>query len=114
MAHHNMGGQWRLPRRTEFQELYDNCDSEWIAQDGMNGRRFTSRANGNSIFFPAAGNYDGTTLGSRGSIGYYWSSSCYSATSAYNLGFGSSGVNPQNYYYRRYGFTVRAVQHLSD
>ena len=105
-----MGGQWRLPRRTEFQELYDNCDSEWIAQDGMNGRRFTSRANGNSIFFPAAGYYDGTTLYSRGSGGRYWSSSYYSATGAYYLLFDSSGVDPQNNYYRRDGFTVRAVQ----
>ena len=110
MAHHNMGGQWRLPRKTEFQELYDNCDSEWIAQDGMNGRRFTSRANGNSIFFPAAGFYDGTTLYRRGSSGYYWSSSFYSATNAYNLSFYSAGVSPQGDSYRRYGFTVRAVQ----
>ena len=110
MAHHNMGGQWRLPRRTEFQELYDNCDSEWIAQDGMNGRRFTSRANGNSIFFPAAGYYDGTTLNSRGSNGLYWSSSYISATYAYSLNFNSSEVSPQNGSYRRNGFTVRAVQ----
>ena len=110
MAHHNMGGQWRLPRKTEFQELYDNCDSEWIAQDGMNGRRFTSRANGNSIFFPAAGYYDGTTLNDRGSRGLYWSSSFYSATDAYYLYFNSAGVYPQYYNYRRLGFTVRAVQ----
>lgn len=110
MAHHNMGGQWRLPRRTEFQELYDNCDSEWIAQDGMNGRRFTSRANGNSIFFPAAGYYDGTTLSFRGSLGGYWSSSYGSAAYAYGLYFSSSEVSPQDVSYRRYGFAVRAVQ----
>ena len=110
MAHHNMGGQWRLPRRTEFQELYDNCDSEWINQDGMNGRRFTSRANGNSIFFPAAGYYVGTTLYNRGSNGSYWSSSFDSAADAYGLHFNSTGVDPQNSNRRRYGFTVRAVQ----
>ena len=110
MAHHNMGGQWRLPRRSEFQELYDNCDSEWIAQDGMNGRRFTSRANGNSIFFPAAGYYSGTTLYSRGSYGGYWSSGFGSASNAYYLSFDSTEVNPQYYNNRRYGFTVRAVQ----
>ena len=110
MAHHNMGGQWRLPRRTEFQELYDNCDSEWIAQDGMNGRRFTSRANGNSIFFPAAGGYDGTTLYGRGSYGNHWSSSYYSAALACYLLFGSSEVIPQGSSNRRLGFPVRAVQ----
>ena len=110
MAHHNMGGQWRLPRRTEFQELYDNCDSEWIDQDGMNGRRFSSRVNGNSIFFPAAGNYNGTTLYGRGTNGIYWSSGFYSASNAYDLYFNSTEVNPQSYDSRRYGFTVRAVQ----
>ena len=110
MAHHNMGGQWRLPRRTEFQELYDNCDSEWIDQDGMNGRRFTSRVNGNSIFFPAAGYYNGTALYGRGSGGDYWSSGFDSASNAYYLHFYSTGVDPQNDYTRRLGFTVRAVQ----
>jgi len=76
----------------------------------MYGMRFTSRVNGNSIFFPAAGLYDGTTLYSRGTDGYYWSSSYNSATSAYSLNFGSEGVYPQSNYNRRYGFTVRAVQ----
>ena len=110
MAHHNMGGNWRLPRRTEFQELYDNCDHLWIDEDGMNGMRFTSRINGNAIFFPAAGHYNGTTLTDRGAGGYYWSSGFGSASDAYGLYFGSSSVDPQNYSGRRYGFTVRAVQ----
>ena len=110
MAHHNMGGQWRLPRPSEFSELNSNCDHEWIDQDGMNGMRFTSRANGNSIFFPAAGSYDGTTLYYRGSHGLYWSSGFNSASNAYNLLFDSTGVVPQNDRTRRYGFTVRAVQ----
>ena len=109
MAHHNMGGQWRLPRRFEFQELYDNCDTEWIDQEGMSGRRFTSRANGNSIFFPAAGRYDGTTLNNRGSVGYYWSSSFYSAQNAYYLRFNNLVVNPQNNSLRFFGSSVRAV-----
>lgn len=110
MAHHNLGGQWRLPRRSEFQELYNNCDTEWIDQDGVNGRRFTSRINGNSIFFPAAGSYDGTTLSLRGSNGFYWSSSFSSETYAYSLYFSASGVSPQDSSYRRLGFPVRAVQ----
>lgn len=66
-----------------------------------------------SGFFPAAGNYDGTTLNNRGTNGNYWSSSYNSATNAYNLNFNSSTVNPQNNNNRRNGFTVRAVQHLS-
>ena len=110
MAHHNMGGLWRLPRPAEFSELNSNCDHEWIDQDGMNGMRFTSRINGNSIFFPAAGYYNGAALCRRGSYGFYWSSGFGSATNAYSLSFDSSSVNPQYSSGRRLGFTVRAVQ----
>ena len=110
LARHNMGAPCRLPTVGEFQELNSNCDSEWTDEDGVAGRRFTSRINGNSIFFPASGYYNGTTLYSRGSNGYYWSSSYISATYAYNLYFYSSYVNPASYNSRRYGFTARAVQ----
>ena len=110
MARHNMGAPCRLPTSGEFQELYNNCDSEWTDEDGVTGRRFTSRINGNSIFFPASGYYNGTSLNSRGSSGYYWSSTWVSEASARSLYFNSTGVNPQSNNGRRYGFTVRAVQ----
>ena len=110
LARHNMGAPCRLPTVGEFQELNSNCDSEWTDEDGVAGRRFTSRINGNSIFFPASGYYNGTTLSSRGSNGVYWSSSYYSATSAYDLNFHSTNVYPADNSGRRYGFTARAVQ----
>ena len=109
-ARHNMGAPCRLPTVGEFQELNSNCDSEWTDEDGVAGRRFTSRINGNSIFFPASGDYSGTTLSGRGSGGDYWSSSYISETLACNLYFNSGGVSPAGSYYRRYGFTARAVQ----
>ncbi len=104
------GGDCRMPTRLEFQELYDNCDSAWVTENGVAGRRFTSKTNGNSIFFPAAGYYNGTTLYGRGSYGNYWSASRYSDSDGYNLGFNSGTVYPQYFNYRRYGFSVRAVQ----
>ena len=110
MAHHNMGGLWRLPRPAEFSELNSNCDHVWIDEDGVQGMRFTSRINGNAIFFPAAGNYGGTTLDRRGTNGFYWSSGFYSASYAYYLGFNSTDVNPQYGNGRSLGFAVRAVQ----
>ena len=110
MARHNMGAPCRLPTSGEFQELYNNCDSEWTDEDGVTGRRFTSRINGNSIFFPASGLYNGSSLYGRGSSGNYWSSTWYSETNARNLNFHSTGVSPQGYNDRRRGFTVRAVQ----
>ena len=110
LARHNMGAPCRLPTVGEFQELNSNCDSEWTDEDGVAGRRFTSRINGNSIFFPASGYYSGTSLNGRGSNGLYWSSSYESATNAYNLSFGSSDVHPASNNSRRRGFTARAVQ----
>ena len=110
LARHNMGAPCRLPTVGEFQELNSNCDSEWTDEDGVAGRRFTSRINGNSIFFPASGYYSGTSLNYRGSSGYCWSSSYESATYAYSLYFNSSNVRPASSYYRRRGFTARAVQ----
>jgi len=109
-ARHNMGAPCRMPTVGEFQELNNNCDSEWTDEDGVAGRRFTSRINGNSIFFPASGYRRGTGLSYRGSYGYFWSSSLLSQTSGYYLGFYASGVNPANYHYRFLGFSVRAVQ----
>jgi hypothetical protein len=110
LARHNMGAPCRLPTVGEFQELNSNCDSEWTDENGVAGRRFTSRINGNSIFFPASGGYNGTSLYDRGSYGYYWSSSYSSATGAYRLYFYSSSVGPADNGNRRGGFTARAVQ----
>ena len=109
-ARHNMGAPWRMPTVGEFQELVANCDSEWTDEDGVTGRRFTSRINGNSIFFPASGIRYGAGLDSHGSSGLYWSSSLYSQAYGYGLHFYSGGVNPANDNGRFYGLSVRAVQ----
>ena len=109
-ARHNMGAPWRMPTVGEFQELNAQCDSEWTDEDGIAGRRFTSRINGNSIFFPASGIRSGTGLYNRGSNGSYWSASLYSQTNGYYLNFYSGGVNPANSSNRFSGFSVRAVQ----
>ena len=109
-ARHNMGAPCRMPTVGEFQELNAQCDSEWTDEDGVAGRRFTSRINGNSIFFPASGRRNGTGLYNRGSSGSYWSASLYSQTSGYYLYFLSTGVGPAGNGSRFYGFSVRAVQ----
>ena len=110
MVRKNMGTPWRLPTRFEFQELYDNSNTEWTTVNSVAGRLFTSKTNGNSIFFPAAGYYNGSSHYNVGSSGYYWSSSFNSADNAYSLYFYSSVVFPQDDGNRFYGFSVRAVQ----
>ena len=77
-ARANMGGDWRMPTEAEFQELLDNTDNEWIEDfngSGVNGRKFTSKINGNSIFIPAAGICRDGSLDYVGSSGGIWSSS---------------------------------------
>lgn len=105
-----LGAPWRMPTADEFQELYDNCTSEWTTQNGMNGRLFTSNVNGNTLFLPAAGYYNGTNLITRGSSGYYWSSTYYSPSNAILLLFNSSNIDPHNIYNRLEGFSIRAVR----
>lgn len=111
-ARANLGEPWRMPTAAEFQELYDNCTSVWTTLNGVSGRLFTSNINGNTLFFPATGIYNGTSLIDRETNGYYWSSTYLSATSARYLRFNSSNVNPQNDNSRRFGFAVRAVIQL--
>ena len=106
----NWGGPWRMPTDEELQELIDNCEWEWTAQNSVNGYKVTSKTNGNSIFLPAAGYRSGSSLDCAGSYGNYWSSSPNesSSISACFLGFDSSGYGMLNDY-RHFGTSVRPV-----
>lgn len=44
--------KWRIPSKSEFQELIDNCVIEKKSIDGVTGYQFVSKINGNSIFIP--------------------------------------------------------------
>ena len=55
-----------------------------------------------------SGNWYGG-FGNQGSYGYYWSSTAYSSTYAWNLYFGSSFVYPGNYSNKYNGFAIRCV-----
>ena len=53
--------------------------------------------------------WSSTGLSYRGSSGYYWSLRSYTTTNSDNLGFDSSGLSPQNYHNRGYGFAVHRI-----
>lgn len=109
MARLSLGSPWRMPSAAEFQELFDNCTSVWTTQNGVIGRLFTSKVNGNSIFFPAAGYYDGTSLEAKEEEGCYWSSTYLSASDALYLNFTDDSINTKANISRVLGQSVRAV-----
>ena len=106
----NLGSPWRMPTADEFKELIDNCTWIWTTQDGVEGYQVDG-PNGNAIFLPIAGYYEGSVLKEAGSQGRYWLSSLYSLES-YNAGylFFDSGEYGRLYYYRYCGFSVRPVR----
>ena len=103
------GEPWRMPSAAEFQELIENCTTVWTTLNGVDGILFTSNVNGATLFFPAAGYYNGTSLSYRGMIGFVWSSKYSTATNASELLFNSSGVTSVQSTNRFYGIPVRAV-----
>ena len=110
-ARANLGGNWRMPTKRQFTELIDNCDVTWTNDyngTGVAGKVFTSKVNGNSVFFPAAGYCDNSYVDNVGSYGYYWSASWYDSSNAWYLDFGSGGQD-LDYYNRYFGQSVRGV-----
>ena len=87
VAHVTLGGKWRMPTKAEQDELIRNCDIVSTQVNGVQGRLFTSRITGNSIFLPTNGYYH-----SPGSTGEYWSSSLWVGRpfDAYDLDFTQS------------------------
>ncbi|MBO6077650.1 MAG: hypothetical protein J6P66_02725 [Bacteroidaceae bacterium] len=85
VAHVKWGGSWRMPTLAELDELRNNCTWKWYDSgntefNGVAGYKVTGNKSGytdRSIFLPAAGVRNGTSLDNVGSIGLYWSSSLF-------------------------------------
>ena len=109
VASKEWGSSWCLPAKADFDELQDenNCIWEWTTQNGVNGCKVTSKRNGNSIFLPAAGWCDGTSLDDRGKGGGYWSSTPDSRH-AYSLVVDNYG-HGNIWNYRYLGLCIRPV-----
>ena len=99
----NWGGQWRMPTQQEFTELREKCTWSWTTKNGVKGYVITGR-NGNSIFLPAAGYKEYSSLCSTGSIGDYWSKDLNNPVLRIE-----SGLYESKNYSRYYGHTIRAV-----
>ena len=110
----NWAGDWRIPTKTDWEELKNNTTVTWITQNGVKGCKFTS-SNGNSIFMPAAGRRSDGSLNYADSYGYYWSSSLDTSLPyyAWYLYFYSGGSKVGSGYNRSYGRSIRAVCSLA-
>ena len=110
----NWGSGWQMPSEEQNEELIDKSytTTTWTTLNGVYGMKITSKSNGNSIFLPAAGYRNGTSLSNAGSGGIYWSRSLntsYSSYGAYRLYFNSSYIGT-SYDNRCYGLGVRPVR----
>lgn len=106
------GEGWRMPTYTDMLEFQSYTNSEWTEQNGVKGRLFTSRVNGNTLFMPASGTYKGTDLKDKGTKGYYWAGEINSINSphrACSLEFDESEYFTSNCNYRCYGQTIRPI-----
>lgn len=103
-------GKWRMPTRSEFAELRNNCTWEWLTLQGVKGYLVKSKKNGNAIFLPAAGFMSETNQVDVGEKGLYWSNTLYEEGPfhAYIEEFDAEKEN-LGLYGRIYGLPVRPV-----
>lgn len=99
---------WRMPTYEEFNELRTKCTFEVRTLLGQDGYLLTG-PNGNTIFFPLAGEIDGTSVSGKDNYVIYWTSTLFSNnTEAYEFAMSKEGY----YWYdspRYTGHNIRAV-----
>ncbi|MBP5368752.1 MAG: hypothetical protein J6Z01_09910 [Bacteroidales bacterium] len=108
-----LGNGWRMPTIGEFNELVNNCETEWVENyrgQGVNGYKFTGK-NGNHIFLPAAGSTS-DEFNEEDADGSYWSSSLGSHRPycAQSLSFNYRVIKTDLYDKRCDGLSVRPVR----
>jgi len=109
----NWGSGWQMPSLDQIKELYNSIytTTEWTQVNGVNGRKITSKSNGNSVFLPATGYRYDTSLIDAGRGSRYWSRSLDAKNSgnAWYLSFGSGYIDWGSFY-RCEGRSVRPVR----
>ena len=102
-------GIYRMPTKTEGDELINNCTWTWSTQNGVNG--YTVEGNGNSIFIPASGYRNGASLLNDGTEGYLWTDTFIDEWT-FMVMFSSSQHYTNGSTSRCYGRTIRPVSSI--
>lgn len=103
--------QWPCP-----EGFHVPSKDEWVALCGILTSTFGLTQNnttmGTYLKMPMAGRRFSinSDAGNVGSYGRYWSYTPYDVGFAHNLSFDLYSINPQNYGYRAYGFSVRCFK----
>ena len=110
----NWGNDWEMPTLAQIEELCDTTlvISRFATMNGVKGRAFTSKINGNSLFLPGTGVYDALGFCDNKYLGFYWSRSLNTDLNnhAYGLYFHVySDCGPLNNW-RTEGLVVRPVR----
>ena len=71
-------GVAHIPTIEQIHELLNNTTSKYKTINGIVGRLYKSKVNGNTIFIPFAGNCDVSSITGINRFSRYWSSSLYS------------------------------------
>lgn len=111
------GANYHSPTSSQIQELL-TLSNTWITNyngiTGLNGRVFTG-TNGNTIFIPAAGLRNNSNFYGVGSACNFWSGSLYTDYIYGAFRVYSDNGSPELSSSERFtGFSVRAVQHVSN
>jgi len=105
-------GGWRVPSIQEIEKLLDEykVSNEWTYVNGVEGRKFTDKTNGNTIFLPAVGGNNPSigTYSLTGMSGHYWSSTANGQYYAQELFFHSGNVF-KSISHRGNSFSIRSV-----
>lgn len=104
------GGSARMPSADEMNELITECNWEYKTVNEKPGYQVTG-PNGNSIFLPCTGQYDGTELSNGDTYGGYWTGSIAETNtqSAKILYFYSSMMHSMSQSNRYIGRPIRPV-----
>jgi len=105
----NLSSDWRMPSKTEMEELVSKCEWEWTQINGINGYKVTG-PNSNSIFLPAAGYKVYGDMGKKNEWLEYWTSTLRPNlnVNAYDL-LKTSGSYSISSLERWYGLSIRPV-----